>query len=685
MERLFYPKVVAVIGASPQEGKVGNTIMKNLRNFSGTVYAVNPKYREILGFPCYPSVLKIPENVDLAIIVVPAKLVPKAVEECGRKDVEGAVVISAGFKEAGIEGAKLERELVEVAERYGVKLVGPNCLGMINTEIAMNATFSRVAPEKGRIAFLSQSGAFILAVLEWSKRNGVGFSKVVSLGNKAMLDESDFLEYLAKDDSTDVILIYMEGVEDGRKFMRVAKSVARRKPVVVMKAGKSQSGAKAASSHTGSLAGSYEAYRAAFRQSGVIEASSVEELFDFALLLLKYRKAGNLAILTNSGGPGVMAADACDQFGVPLANFNFETIRKLKEFLPAESNFYNPVDILGDASAERFSRSLQILSEDENVDIVLTILTPTAQMDFLKAAESVVGKNAVCCFMGGESVDESERILRSSGIPNFFDPVRAVRAISVLGRYSKISAKERVKEDLDVSVEREKAEEIIEKLLESGGRVVGAEGLPVLEAYGIEVAPYGIARNVDEARDIAESIGYPVVLKVVSPDVVHKSDVGGVKLNVGENDLEKAFFEILSNVEGRMPKARIEGVLVQKMVDGGKELIVGMKRDPQFGPMIMFGMGGVYVEVLKDVSFRIAPITRREAHEMVREVKAYRILRGLRGEKPADIDAIADLLLRVSKLSLDHPEVLEMDLNPVKVFESGYAVVDFRMVLGEEV
>ncbi len=477
----------------------------------------------------------------------------------------------------------------------------------------------------------------------------------------------------------------MEGVSDGRKFIKVAKRVAKRKPIIVLKAGKSQSGAKAASSHTGSLAGSYEAYRTAFRQSGVIEANSVEELFDFAMLLLKYKKAGNLAILTNSGGPGVMAADACDQFGIPLAKFEFETIRKLREFLPAESNVYNPVDILGDADVGRFSRALQVLSEDRNVEMILAILTPTAQMDFVKAAECVKGNDVVCCFMGGESVDEAEKMLRASGIPNFFDPVRAVKAISVLRRYSEISAEREVEEDVKIDVDYDKARKVLSKLIAAGNRVVGAEGLPLLEAYGIKVAPYGIARTYKEAEEIADRIGYPVVLKVVSPDIVHKSDVGGVKLNVERDYLEKAFFEILSNVEGRMPKARIDGVLVQKMVSGGKELIVGMKRDPQFGPLIMFGMGGVYVEVLKDVSFRIAPITRKEAYEMVKEVKAYHILRGLRGEKPVDIDAIVDLLLRVSKLSVDHPEVLEMDLNPVKVFEKGYLVVDFRMVLGKEV
>ncbi len=680
MDSMFYPKSIAVIGASPQEGKVGNTIIKNLvGSYRGKVFAVNPKYREILGVPCFPSVSELPE-VDLAVVVVPAKAVPDVVEECGRRGIRNVVIISAGFREAGIEGAKLERRIVEAAKTYGINVVGPNCLGIINTEIEMNATFSKVMPDRGRIAFLSQSGAFILAVLDWAKQAGVGFSKVVSLGNKAVLDETDFLEYLERDSETDVVLMYLEGISRGREFMDAVRRISRVKPVVVMKSGRTQSGAKAASSHTGSLAGSYEAYRAAFIQCGAIDVDSVEELFDYSIILSKFRGIrGGLAIITNSGGPGVMAADASETYGIELAGLSGETIEKLKEVLPPESSMYNPIDILGDATSDRFERTLRIVEKDGSVGIILAILTPTAQIDFEKAAHAVItsSKPVVCCFMGGKSIEGASKTLISHGVPNFFDPVRAVRAIAVARKYEEIVEKE--EEGVpEIEVDRAKAENIIKK----AGQVIGVEGIEVLEAYGIRVAPYGIARTAEEAEEIADSIGYPVVMKVVSPDILHKSDVGGVKLNVTKENVKKAFYEVLKNAESYMRDAKIEGVVVQKMIEGGREVIIGMKRDPQFGPLIMFGLGGVYVEVFRDVTFRVAPLTKRDAYEMIKGVKAYRILRGIRGEKPVDIDSIADALLKISKLSIDFPQILEMDINPLKVFESGCVAVDFRMIVG---
>ncbi len=674
LDGLFNPKVVAVIGATPKEGKVGNILLKNLKNFRGRVYAVNPKYDKILGFECYPSVEEIPDEVDLAVVAVPAKVVPEVLESCGRKGVKNVVVISAGFKEAG--NYALERKVAEICRRYGINMVGPNCLGIINTHNDLNATFGGVMPPKGDIAFLSQSGAFILAVLDWAKANNVGFSKIVSLGNKAVLDEADFMRFLAEDEETSVVMIYMEGVNDGRKFMEVAREVSKVKPVIAMKSGKTEAGTKAASSHTGSLAGSFVAYRTAFKQCGVVEAESIEDLFEFSLVLRRIRRVnGGVAVVTNSGGPGVMASDAIEEFGLRMARFESETIEKLREFLPPMANVYNPVDVLGDADAERFGKALKIVEKDKNVGAIIAILTPTAQIDFSKASEFVlsVDKPVITCFMGGESVRRAVDVLKRHGVVNFLDPVKAVKSLKAAMDYGRMVERlEAPKEVIDVKAD-------VRPLLR-GKRVLTAESFEVLKAYGIPVPPYGIAKTAEEALKIADRIGYPIAMKVVSPDILHKTDVGCVKLNVKREEVISTFFELVKRAEDYL-KADVEGVLVQKMMPEGREVIVGMKRDPQFGPLLMFGMGGIYVEVFEDVSFRIAPIGREEALEMVKEVKAYRILKGVRGERPSDINAIVDVILRVAKLSVDCEEIVEMDLNPVFVYERGCCVVDAKMVL----
>ncbi|MEM0331478.1 MAG: acetate--CoA ligase family protein [Archaeoglobaceae archaeon] len=674
MLELFYPSSVAVVGASAEKGSVGNTILNNLKSFKGEVYAVNPKYSEIEGVKCYPSILDVPD-VDLAVIAVPARFVPKTIEECGRKGVSYAVIISAGFKETGSEGAALERKIVEIANKFGVRIVGPNCLGIMNPEINLNATFSSVMPEYGKVAFLSQSGAFILSVSVWAKKTRFGFSKVVSLGNKAMLDESDFIEYLANDNSTEAIMLYIEGIQNGKRFMEIAKKVAKKKPIIVMKSGKTESGSKAASSHTGSLAGSYEVYKAAFEQSCIVTAENVEELFDFSFALSKYRKVGDVAIITNSGGPGVMASDAVEIYGLKLAELSLDTVKKLKEVLPAAANFYNPVDILGDADTTRFLKAFDIVEKDENVGTILAILVPTASINFGEILKRVIKstKPLFCCFTGLSG--EEEEILIKNRIPNFFDPVRAVKTISAVKKYASFEFEEEI-EDIEFEVDRRNAEEFISK--KTG--YVGVEGLELLKYYGINVAPFGIAKNADEAEEIAEKIGYPVAMKVVSPDIIHKTDFGAIKLDVTRENVRDTFFELVSRIEKFLPHARIEGVLVQKMVKGGREVILGAKKDPQFGNIVMFGLGGIYVEVFKDVSFRIAPVSKREAYKMIKSIKAYNILKGVRGEKMADLDSLAETIVRFSRLSIDYP-ILEMEINPLKVFEKGCVAIDFRMVL----
>jgi len=683
MRGLFEPESVAIVGASSKEGKVGNTILKNIMSgFSGKIYPVNPSYNEIYGLKCYPSVLEVPET-DLAVIAVPASAVIDVLNQCVEKRIKNVVVISAGFREAGRRGALLEAELSRICRENGINLVGPNCLGIINTHLSLNASFSRKSPPKGEIAFLSQSGALIVSLIDWAIAHNIGFSKIVSLGNKAVIDESCFLNFLENDEKSKVIMLYIEGLENGREFIETARKVAKKKPIVVMKGGKTEAGAKAASSHTGSLAGSYTAFQAAFEQSRIIQANSVEELFDYSLILSSIQKfKGRISIVTNSGGPGVMAADAIDSCGLEAANFRENTIRRLRELLPPEASFYNPVDVLGDADATRFGEAVKIVAEDEDTGVIIAILTPTAQIDFDAAAEYLFNlqKPAIACFMGGESVRSAVEKLKKHGIINFFDPVRAIRALSAVKIYEEAKKRRKQKPSV-IRADTDTVRKIIDDVRRKRIKIVGVDALKILEAYGIKTVPYGLARTADEAEKIAERIGYPVAMKVVSPHIIHKSDVGCVKINVEKGRVRRAFFEILMRAE-EIANARIDGVLVQKMITDGKEIIIGMKRDPQFGPLLMFGLGGIYVEVFKDVSFRIAPISRDDALEMIRSVKAYSILRGVRGEKSSDIDSLVDILLKVSQMSMDFPEILEMDINPVKVFEKGYYAIDFRIITG---
>ena len=693
LEQLFNPGGIAVVGATPKAGKVGNTLLRNLISFQNKdntarrIFAVNAKYDRILDVKCYPSILELEETVDLAVVAVPAVSVPEVIEQCGEKGISNVVVISAGFKEAGREGAVLESELIRISDKYDLNLVGPNCVGLLNTHVGLNATFGKSVPTKGNIAFLSQSGAFALAVIDWSKAANVGFSKIVSIGNKAVLDECDFIEYLYKDTETDVIAMYLEDIRAGTRFMDIVRAVTKTKPVVVMKSGRTDAGAKAASSHTGSLAGSSEAFSTAFQQSGVVEVNTINDLFDFSLTLSRIRGiTGGIAIVTNSGGPGVMAADAIEESGLVLASFGRDTLEKLRVLDMA--NFYNPVDVRGDADADKFGTALGIVAADEEVGAIISILSPTAQIEFDKAGDYVLDVNKkkpiIPVFMGGESVIGAIDRFKLHGIANYFDPVRAVKALSAVGRYSE--GRESVSVQTPYfNADRKAIADLVEarnrKGLKDG---VGVEGFKLLEAYGIPVPSCGNAETAEAALELADRIGYPVSLKIVSPDIIHKTDVGCVKLNVGREEVKETFFEIMSRAEKYTSTRRIEGVLVQQMVGDGKEVIVGMKRDTNFGPLIMFGLGGIYVEVFKDVSFRIPPLSTEDALEMIKSVKAYRILKGIRGEPMSDIDSLVKVLLRFSQICMDFPEVLEADLNPVRVFEDGKGccALDFKMTIG---
>ena len=694
LEAFFNPRSVAVIGASRSKEKLGHGVLANLIEFGypGQIYPINPKADEILGLKCYPSVLDVPGPIDLAIVVIPAQFVAAVLEECGQKGVKGVVIISAGFREAGREGVKRERKIVDIAKRYKMRLVGPNCLGIIDTVCPLNASFAAGMPPKGTIAFMSQSGALCTAILDWALAAGIGFSHFVSLGNKADVAEVDLLEAWENDPHSNVILTYIEGLPAGRKFMEVARRVTRRIPVIAVKAGTTSAGSRAVSSHTGSLAGSERAYEAAFRQSGVLRAESIQHLFDYSLAFAyqPVLRGRRIAIVTNAGGPGVMATDALEREGLSLASLSRDTIEFLRTHLPPAANIYNPVDVLGDALADRYGLALEAVLKDKNVDGVIVILTPQVMTKIEETARLVgeiaarYDKPVLGCFMGEAKVSAGIKILNEHKIPNYPFPERAVGAMRAMMDYRRWLERPPLKVE-EFEVDREKVKEIFAQVRAEGRVTIGdAEAREIMQAYGIPIPQSKLARTPEEAVEIAEEIGYPVVMKVASPDILHKTDIGGVKLNIASaTDVRDAFDLLVYRATRFMPDAEIWGCLVQEMVKEAKEVIVGMNCDPQFGPLVMFGLGGIYVEALRDVSFRIAPFSRQEAEEMIREIRSYELLKGVRGERPADIAAIVDCLLRVSQLATDFPEIVELDINPLMVKEAGggAVAVDMRLVL----
>ena len=695
---LFHPGSVAVVGASRKPEKVGYGVFANLvqAGFQGKIYGVNPGGGELFGRPLYPSIDAIPGTVDLGVFVVPPRAVLEGIPRLAAKGMRAGIVISAGFKEIGGAGVALERSLREVAASSAVRLLGPNCLGLIDTHSLLNASFSRGTPPKGQISFFSQSGALCTAVLDWAVGRNVGFSKFVSLGNKADISESDILEFLADDPSTRVILGYVESIDDGRRFLRAARSVTPRKPVIVVKAGSTDAGARAASSHTGSLAGSDRAYAAAFRQGGVLRAGTMEDLFDMALgfALQPLPRGDRLLILTNAGGPGILAADAAELLGIPLAGVSASLRERILPALPSTASLANPVDIIGDARADRYGTVLSALRDDPSVDAVLVLLTPQAMTEPEETARATVssfagsGKTVFASFLGEATVASSRRILSDGGIPNYAVPERAVRTFHAMLRYARIRSADAPVEEQAPPSRPETADRLVGCALAAGRRALGEEdSRGILEAYGFTFPRHLFAGTSEAAAAAFLEMGRPsVAMKIVSPQVLHKTEVGGVRLGLrGAEEVARAFMEITSSVRRLVPSAWIAGVSIQEMVTGGRELIVGMSRDPQFGPLLMFGLGGIYVEVLKDVSFRVAPVSRRDAWEMVREIRAWPLLAAYRGTEPADEEAIVEALVRVSRLSCDFPEIQELDINPLLVLPKGKGIraIDCRMTVAE--
>lgn len=661
---------------------MGHEVYDNLveQGFKGDIYPINPNVSRVHEHETYPSVLDVPGQVDLAVVAIPARFVPGVMRECGEKGVDAVVVISAGFKETGAEGARLESELVDIAWEYGMRLLGPNVLGVINTYNGLNATFAKTIPHQGNISFMTQSGALATVILDWAEAEDIGFAKFVSLGNKADMDEVDLLKSWKDDPETDVILIYMEGIGEGREFMRAARAASREKPVVALKAGESSAGKRAVASHTGTIAGSKQAYDAAFEQSRVVRAETTEDLLTHAVAFSEQPipHGRGVAVVTNAGGLGIMATDAVERYDLHLASLSSDTVEVLQEELPPAANIYNPVDVLGDAGADRYSLALKAVLDDPNVDAAITILTPQAMTKVRETARTVarissgVDKPVLASFMGGVDVAPGIEVLRERGVPNYEYPEAAAKALATMNEYRESQVVPEMRPPR-FDVDRERATRIMGEARGEGRTLLGeTEARGIIDAYGIPTPRTAIARTADEAAGFAGEVGYPVVLKVASPDVVHKTDVGGVKLGLeSSEDVRRGFDQITSSVRRQLPDAEIWGVEVQEQVEAGRETLVGMTRDVQFGPLLVFGLGGIYVEVLRDVSYRIAPITKREAGEMIREIRSYPLLRGVRGRPPADTDAVVDVILRVSQMVMDFPRILELDLNPLVVRERG--------------
>lgn len=695
LEGFFSPRTVAVIGASKDEGKVGHMVFDNLREggYEGRLYPVNPKGGEIHGFPCQTSISAIDDDIDLAIVVVPAKFTQPVIEECGVKGVSAVIIISAGFKETGPEGAAAERAVVETAERYGMRVLGPNCLGLISTHRGLNASFAPTMPMPGEISFMSQSGALGTAVLDWTIGEGIGLADFVSLGNKADLSETDLIKAWADDENTKVVAAYLEAVSDGREFVKTVSGLVGTKPVVVLKSGVSDAGARAVSSHTGSLAGSERAYDAAFLKAGAIRVESIEALFDVSVALTRtpLPEGSGVAILTNAGGPAILATDACERDHVPLAKLAPETVDALRAVLPPASAFYNPIDVLGDAPASRYEDALRILYKDPNVRSVLVILTPQSTTDAPGTADALLCESALvkrttlACFMGDAAVKAGVQKLRDGGMPVYPFPERAIATLGALERYA-----ERVRTPLAaptaIAGDREAVRAAIDHARAAGRAFITEESASrIAAAYGITVPRGGLAHDLAEAKALAAEVGYPLVMKIASPDILHKSDIGGIRVGIeDEVELAEAYEEIIAHGRAYMADARIWGVTLQQLIPKGREVIIGVNRDPQFGPLLMFGLGGIYVEVLKDVTFRLCPVNLDEAKQMITEIRAAGLLTGARGEAPADLDAIADVITRISALVTDFDEITELDINPLIVLDEGKGAVaaDIRIGIG---
>ena len=681
LNALLTPGTIAVIGASRSPGKVGHEILANLieGGFKGRLVPVNPTSKDILDTPCFPDLQAYGQPVDMSIIAVPTPLVLAAARQSIDAGAKAIVVITAGFKEIGAQGARLEHELAELCTAAGVTLLGPNCLGLINAHHHMNASFAKHMPRPGNISVISQSGALCTAILDWAASRHLGLAKLVSMGNKAQTGETTLLEALADDADTRVIVGYLESIAAGDAFIKAAQQATSRKPVVVFKAGTTSAGVKAASSHTGSLAGADVAYGAAFARSGIIRADTFESMFDYAMAfaMQPLPRGNRVAIITNAGGPGIMAADAVEHKGMQVGTLAGGIATALREKLPAAASIHNPIDVLGDADPERYVLAVKAAQDDPTVDAIIVILTPQAMTQPAETARAIAGclrgeKPVLVSFMGGEDVMPGREELVAANLPDYPSPERAVGALKAMVDYAAwLKRPPRVVTRFRVNKRR--VQRIVNRHIKTGQYQMGeAQAKAILRAYEFNVPPGSVAATVEEAVECAEKIGYPVAMKIASPDIIHKSDIGGVKLGLGSAEMVRDAFDLMMlRIRQRVPEARIDGVYIEQMCRRGREIILGMTRDPQFGPMLMFGLGGIFVEVMKDVTFHIAPITYDEAMQMLESTKSFALLKGVRGQASVDLSAIASGLQRISQLVTDFPQIVEMDINPFIVGELG--------------
>ena len=696
LSTLFGPERVAVVGATESDGSVGRAITSNLlASFDGEVLAVNPYADDVLGLTCHDDIgdVDTPGTVDVAVIVVPPKVAVGTIREAGEAGIENVVVITAGFGETGSDGVARERQLRAAAEEYDLNLVGPNSLGIMSTPKGLNATFGNEMATEGNISFMSQSGAFITAVLDWAVQRDVGFKDIVSLGNKAILDEGDFIAEWGEDPETDVILGYLEDIDDGESFVRTAREVTQETSIVVVKSGRTEAGASAAASHTGAMAGSERAYEAGLEQAGTLRVESVQELFDYAQILAgqPLPDGDEIAIVTNAGGPGVMTTDAVGDSALSLAEFTDDTLSELRGTMPDAANIYNPVDIIGDAPAERFESALETVLADDNVAMAVVVACPTAVLSFEELADVVVdrqersGLPIATTLMGGKSVGAGQEILSEAGIPQYFDPARAVGSLDALNEYHGIQARE-FQSPTEFDVDRERARGILEATKRRETNRLGVEAMELLDAYGIPTPRGGIVDSPGEAQELAEDIGEEVVMKIVSPDILHKSDIGGVEVGVPPEEVWDTYEDLIVRARNYQQDATLLGVQVQEMVDldAGTETILGMNRDPQFGPLLLFGLGGIFVEVLEDTTVRVAPVSEPEARAMLDDIDSAPLLRGTRGRTPVDEDALVEAVQRLSQLVTDFPAIVELDINPLVATPDGVQAVDLRLTLDQE-
>jgi acetyltransferase len=689
----FNAKGVAVLGASTNPKKLSYGIVENLliNGYQGEVYPVNPNATEILGKKAYASVADVPDPVELAVVVLPVTMIMETMEAIGKRGIKAVVIITGGFKELGPKGAQVENAVKQLAKSYGMRVVGPNCVGTMDVYTGLNSTFIKGMPPAGPIAFISQSGAICGGVIDLIINSKIGFSYFASLGNEMDVTETDMLEYFAEDDNVKVIAMYVEGIQDGRRFVEVARKVSKKKPIVFIKAGKNDAGAKAVSSHTGSLAGSYTAYKAALRQAGVLEVDTIDQLFhlSWALGTQPLPKGKRVAMTTNAGGAAALAADSLDFNGFRLAQISPEIQTRLRERLNPSAQVSNPVDMLGSVSPDDYRWSLSNLNDDEGVDVMLPILVPQALVDTYGVAQAWVevgkqtNKTFLTCLMGERSTAESEALLNLNGVPVYNYPDLAGPVLRGMWNYKEYLEAE----DYHPAVFKSPDEQKTAKAFEAIGdrKVIGEyESRQLLDAYQIVNVPGDLAKSAEEAVKIAESIGYPVVLKIVAEGLIHKSDAGGIELNIkNDEEMRVAYERMIARISQNEPEAEIIGAMVEKMAPKGVEVIVGMMRDATFGPMIMFGMGGTMVELVKDIQFRVAPLSRPDIQSMVAETMAGKLLNGYRGAPVGDFEALYEVIAQLSHLAVEHPEIKEIEINPLIVYPEGKGVmaIDSRMIL----